>query len=211
MDARPAQPLMQRSRRRLLSWIAAAVLVALALLPGTLVEGVSAGRATPSPSAAGIPQVDVDPTPTPSPTPVATPTPTPTPTPESTPTPTPTPTPESTPTPQPTPTPTPALPPTGLVGYWEGTVVVGDDPHTRVAIFLEACGPNGRSCGEIAFLDEDGVGCSYSLDQIDPNDEWVFLPAEPPLADDQLVYEVGSSCVDCSGTGSTVRRSTSGR
>jgi len=83
------------------------------------------------------------------------------------------------------------------VGYWEGTVVVGDDPHSRVSIFLEACGPNGRSCGEIAFLDEDGVGCSYSLDQIDPNDEWVFLPAEPPLADDQGVYEVGTSCVDC--------------
>jgi hypothetical protein len=81
---------------RLLSWFAAAVLVALALLPGTLVEGVSAGRATPSPSAASNQQVDSDPTPTP----------------ESTPTPTPTPTPESTPTPQATPTPTPAMTPT---------------------------------------------------------------------------------------------------
>lgn len=89
---------------RLLSWIAAAALVALALLPGTLVEGVSAGRATPSPSAASNPQVDADPTPTPtpSPTPESTPTPTPTPTPE--PAPTPTPTPAVTPTPSPTPT-----------------------------------------------------------------------------------------------------------
>jgi hypothetical protein len=90
MDARPTV-CSRRARVRWLGSTAAAVLVAIALLPGTFVEGVSAGRATPSRIEAGNPQVEADPTPAPSPTPVATPTPTPTPTPESTPTPTPTP------------------------------------------------------------------------------------------------------------------------
>jgi hypothetical protein len=83
------------------------------------------------------------------------------------------------------------------VGYWEGTVGAGEDPNTRVGILLEACGP-GESCGEITLRDADGVGCSYDLWHVDPDDEGVFLPADPPLADDQVVYEVGTSCIDCS-------------
>jgi hypothetical protein len=101
MQSRTAGSL--RSRIHVFGWLAATALVALALLPASLVEGVSASRATPSPIEAGNPQVEADPTPTPSPTPGATPTPTPSPTPESTPTPTPSPTPESTPTPTATP------------------------------------------------------------------------------------------------------------
>ena len=186
------------SRARLLGWIGAAAFVAIGLLNGTTVEGVLASAGGPPAFEGRSLQVDADPTPTP--TPEATPTPSPTPTPSAAPTPTPSPTSEATPTPQPTPTPTPAPTPTGLVGYWEGTVVVGDDAPIRVGILLESCGTSGRSCGEITVLDGDEAGCSYDLRQLDPDDEGVFLPAEPPLAEDQLVYEVGSSCVDCSGS-----------
>ena len=184
MDARPTGSSRQRLHVHLLGWIAAAALVAIALLPSALLDEVSASHGRPAPIAAGNPQVEADPSPTP--------------TEQAAPTPTPSPTPEATATSQPTPTPTPAPTPTGLVGYWEGTVVVGDATDTRVAISLEACGPQGGSCGEITLLDADGVGCSYDLRHVEPDDEGVFLPAEPPLADDQLVYEVGSSCVDCS-------------
>jgi hypothetical protein len=196
MYARPAGSSRRTSRVRLLGWIGAATLVTIGLLNGTTVEGVLASAGGPPAFEGRTLQVDADPTPTP--TPEATPTPSPMPTPEATPTPTPSPTSEATPTPQPTPTPTPT--PTGLVGYWEGTVVVGDDPPTRVGIFLETCGTSGRSCGEITILDGDGAGCSYDLRPVDPDDEGVFLPAEPPLADDQLVYEVSSSCIDCSAS-----------
>ena len=192
MYTRPAGSSNPMSRVRLLGWIGASTLVTIGLLNGTTVEGVFASAGGPPAFDGRTVQVDADPTPTP--TPEATPTPTPTPTPEATPTPNPSPTPEASPTPQPTPTPTPA----GLVGYWEGTAVVGDDSPTRVGLFLESCGSSGQSCGEITVLDGEGHGCSYDLRPVDPDDEGVFLPAEPPLADDQLVYEVSSSCIDCS-------------
>jgi hypothetical protein len=72
--------------------LAAAVVLAVGVLPGTIVAGALASGGTPSPVWPGDPQVDADPTPTP--------------TPESTRTPTPTP--QSTPTPLPDPTPTPS-------------------------------------------------------------------------------------------------------
>ena len=172
--------------------IGVAALLAIGLLPGA----VSASNGTLDPLAAGDPQVEADPTPTPE----TTPSPTPSPTPEPTPTPTPSPTPQSTPSPTPSPTPAPAPTPTDLVGYWEGTVAVGDHPPARVAISLGACDPDLGRCGEISLPEGDGIGCSYDLWRVDPDDEFVFLPAEPPLADDQLVYEVGASCVDCSGS-----------
>jgi hypothetical protein len=97
MSIRPAHSLSQRSRIALLGWCVGAALVAIALLPGTIVEGALAAGATPAPIATGNLQVEADPTPTPesSPTPEATPTPTP----EATPTPTPAATPAPTPIP----------------------------------------------------------------------------------------------------------------
>ena len=109
MDARQAGSLRQGSRIRLLGWLAAAVLVAIALLPGAIVDGVFASGGRPAPLAAGNPQMEEDPTPTPTPESSPTPTPESSPTPEATPTPTPAPTP--TPTPEATPTPTPAATP----------------------------------------------------------------------------------------------------
>ena len=184
MTRTKAARVRRRPHVRPLGWVVATALVAITLLPVAMVEGVAASQGTPTPVAAGEAEVEVDPTPTP--------------TPQATPTPTPSPTPAATPTPQPTPTPTPAPIPTTPVGYWEGTVVLADETETRVAISLEACATPGVSCGEITLPEADGVGCSYDLQHVDPDDEDVFLPAEPPLADDQLVYEVGSSCVDCS-------------
>jgi len=77
---------------RTIGLLAAAVVVAVGILPGTIVQGALASGGTPSQLVAGGPQVDADPTPTPTPEP----------------TPTPTPTPQSTPTPLPDPTPTPS-------------------------------------------------------------------------------------------------------
>ena len=96
-------------RSRAIGWLAAAVLVAIALLPGTIVQGVFAADVPASPIAAAGQQAEPEATPTP--TPEASPTPDPTPTPEATPTPepSPAPTPAATPTPSPTPTPTPAF------------------------------------------------------------------------------------------------------
>ena len=187
----------QRPHLRTLGWWGAAALLAIGLLPGAVVGGAAASNGPPTPVAGGHPQAEADPTPTPTPTPTPEATPTPTPTPQATPTPTPSPTPEPTPTPDPTPTPTPAPTPTAPFGYWEGTAIVGDEA-TGVAITLGTCadGP----CGEITLPEGHGVGCSYNLWRIDPDDEGVFLPAEPPLAEDQLVYEVGSGCIDCSDT-----------
>ena len=100
----------QGSRIRVLGLFAAAALVAIALLPGTTVEGAFASGATQGPPA-GVPQVEADPPPTPTPTPnlESTPTPqaSPTATPEPTPVASPEPTPEATPSPTPTPAPIP--------------------------------------------------------------------------------------------------------
>ena len=99
----------QRSRIRTLGWFAAAALVALALLPGAIVEGASAAGAPATPIAAAGQQAEATLTPeaTPTPTPETSPTPDPTPTPEATPTPTPTPEPSPTPAATPTPLPEP--------------------------------------------------------------------------------------------------------
>jgi hypothetical protein len=93
MYARPAASLRQHSHIRLLGWLAAATLAAIALLTGTSFEWVFASGETPSMPGPGKLRAEADPPPTPTPAP----TPESTPTHQTTPAPSPEPTPGSTP------------------------------------------------------------------------------------------------------------------
>ena len=115
-----------------------------------VLEVVTAGAATPTPT----------PVPTPTPTPVPTPTPTPVPTPTPTPVPTPTPTPVPTPTPTPVPTPTPTSIPGGTFSlgptadaYGRGGTYASNNYGT--ANVVEVCNAADLSYFREAFLKFD--------------------------------------------------------
>jgi hypothetical protein len=69
-----------------------------------------------------------------------------------------------------------------------------------VSVTLVDCASGwGNSCGEIKFIDETGDGCTFPVHWHSREDaaERLWLPADPPLEDGQLVYEVDFGCFEC--------------